>query len=287
MTYKERHKTVWCIFKRVTIREEPDNISEIIGYVKFGKSVTVDMAVMPVKGRMYVSFADYNNDNQKTTLKHGWVPVKAFVEQEVEDYARLNFDNLTGKKLPTTWKYEGATEGYILPGERVQVLAKVGNWCLTNKGWTIFHWLTKNREIWVDSIPDLYFSVLERTVKDYKGSVMKLKAHKYENGDDFCQIVDLLEDSALWLLDPECAGLVDTKSTSERFDDINEELVIDGKWLKNNLRMRDEIREQQCEEKKNREKARKQKNQERYRAKKRMLAYLSATPVSRSDNTEM
>ena len=288
---KELTKTIWCIVKSVNVRETPDKDSGIIGYVRFGRSATTPVDGEVVNGMIQIKFIDYYNDNKKAPPKVGWATPKAFTDTVVESYAGLFFDNLTGCRLPVSMRYKGVATGCIMPGERVSMRARCGDWGLTNRGWTRFEWLTKDRSVFIDAVPDLYFSVLERAVKDYKVSVMKLKIHKYDNGEEFCQIVDMLEDSALWLLDPECGGMVDTVPSKERFNDINEELAIDNKWIKNKLRMRKEIRDKMCIEKEEKrlEKRRQQKRDYQKRkimAKQRMIAYLLATPDNKSDSTE-
>ena len=252
-------RSLWCIVKSVAVREEPNANSPEVGRIEFGKQVIVEDELTGIaNGRIMVcSYDSYEKDNKKKIYIKGWVLRSAFTEQKVEEYAKLHFDNLTGKRLPVKDSYRGKQVGWILPGEQVSVIAKVGNLCLTSKGWTGFHWLTKNREIFDQAgIGVLLYGVLEWAAKDYRSIVRNIKMYKYNNREEFCDMMKELENIILWFISDEYSMMFDPIPGRERLDDMNEELGIDKKWLKEKFRIRDAVVDK-IEEKKRKKRVRK------------------------------
>ena len=281
-----KYKNIWCVVKSVSVREMPKSDSKELGRIKFGKqAVTAIDGIGEVNGRIKVTFRDSTNDNKKKPTITGWALTKAFTEDHFEDYAKLYFDNKTGRKLPVADRYRGKAVGCILPGEQVAMIARFGEWCLTSRGWTKFKWLTKNRDIFdSDGLIYVFYGVLEQAVKDYKGSVQRIKQHKFSDPDEFCQLVEQIEGIRKWFTSNMYKMIFDSVPGKERLQDIDNEILVDAKWLNNQHRMKEEIRGKQClekEEKKQEKHRRYRKKKQKIMAKERMLLYLSATPDSK------
>ena len=237
-------RPLWCIAKSAAIREEPCSDSTELGRVKFGRQVSVNIEKYEViNGRIKCTYRDSQFNGRKPTIT-GWVLLKALTNKRIEDYSCLYFNNLTGKRLPVMNRMSGEVTGHILPGEQVVVAAKVGDMCVTNKGWTRFEWLTKDREIFDhEGISVLLYGVLEWAVKDYKSILRQIKMYKYKDRTEFIELMDELENIILWFISDEYAMMFDSVPGRERLDDMNAKIGVDKKWLKDKFRIRDSITE--------------------------------------------
>ena len=237
-------RPLWCIAKNAAIREEPFSDSPELGRVKFGRQVSVNIENYEViNGRIKCTYRDSQFNGRKPTIT-GWVLLKALTNKRIEDYSCLYFNNLTGKRLPVMNRMSGEVTGHILPGEQVVVAAKVGDLCVTNKEWTRFEWLTKDREIFDhEGISFLLYGVLEWAVKDYKSILRQIKMYKYKDRTEFIELMDELENIILWFISDEYAMMFDSVPGRERLDDMNAEIGVDKKWLKDKFRIRDSITE--------------------------------------------
>ena len=237
-------RPLWCIAKSAAIREEPCSDSPELGRVKFGRQVSVNIEKYEViNGRIKCTYRDSQFNGRKPTIT-GWVLLKALTNKRIEDYSCLYFNNLTGKRLPVMNRMSGEVTGHIMPGEQVVVAAKVGDMCVTNKGWTRFEWLTKDREIFDhEGISVLLYGVLEWAVKDYKSILRQIKMYKYKDRTEFIELMDELENIILWFISDEYAMMFDSVPGRERLDDMNAEIGVDKKWLKDKFRIRDSITE--------------------------------------------
>lgn len=237
-------RPLWCIAKSASIREEPYSDSPELGRVKFGRQVSVSIENYEViNGRIKCTYRDSQFNGRKPTIT-GWVLLKALTNKRIDDYSCLYFNNLTGKRLPVMNRMSGEVTGHILPGEQVVVAAKVGDMCVTNKGWTRFEWLTKDREIFDhEGISVLLYGVLEWAVKDYKSILRQIKMYKYKDRTEFIELMDELENIILWFISDEYAMMFDSVPGRERLDDMNDEIGVDKKWLKDKFRIRDAITE--------------------------------------------
>lgn len=237
-------RPLWCIAKSAAIREEPCSDSPELGRVKFGRQVSVNIEKYEViNGRIKCTYRDSQFNGRKPTIT-GWVLLKALTNKRIEDYSCLYFNNLTGKRLPVMNRMSGEVTGHILPGEQVVVAAKVGDMCVTNKGWTRFEWLTKDREIFDhEGISILLYGVLEWAVKDYKSILRQIKMYKYKDRTEFIELMDELENIILLFISDEYAMMFDSVPGRERLDDMNAEIGVDKKWLKDKFRIRDSITE--------------------------------------------
>ena len=237
-------RPLWCIAKSAAIREEPCSDSPELGRVKFGRQVSVNIEKYEViNGRIKCTYRDSQFNGRKPTIT-GWVLLKALTNKRIEDYSCLYFNNLTGKRLPVMNRMSGEVTGHIMPGEQVVVAAKVGDMCATNKGWTRFEWLTKDCEIFDhEGISVLLYGVLEWAVKDYKSILRQIKMYKYKDRTEFIELMDELENIILWFISDEYAMMFDSVPGRERLDDMNAEIGVDKKWLKDKFRIRDSITE--------------------------------------------
>lgn len=241
---KKKTRPLWCITKSVSIRKNPfpEDDNPVIGRVVFGKQVTAyGENLEVVNGRVKITLRDAANIEKKKPSVTGWALLRGFTSERVEDFAGLYHRNLTGKKIPSARNYRGTADRFISPGERVAVYAKVGEWALTSKGWTKHKWLTKDRDIDLESIPELYYAVLEQAVHDYKNCVTRIKKHKHHGPEEFCSLVWEINDITKFFVSPEYGLLNDSVPGQERLADLNEELMVDEKWLNDKRRMAREL----------------------------------------------
>lgn len=237
----ERSKRIWCIVKRVPVREHPDKDSKEIGSIEFGNVVNTPVKPETVNGRIKVFYRINSKDGKKQTVT-GWASLKAFTGVPVEDYSHLYYVNKTGKRVPVAMKYKGEVAGYVAPEEIVSMTARVGDWCLTNKGWSKWKWFTKHRDI-IDQtrINTLCYAVIARASDDYRSCVKKLKKRKYKNGEEFCNLVWQMDDITKWFKSKEYAVMFDIVPGQKCLDILHSELMIDDKWLDERHRVLDSI----------------------------------------------
>lgn len=240
---KEKTIRLWCIAGKAVVRKDPDPDSEQIGTVLFGKSVKLNENSRAVNGRIEIQYQVGKEDKKQETIT-GWVNPAAFTRTEVEDYAKLYFQNKTGKRVPVAKRFHGNAEGFVNPNETVEMIAKVGAWCLTSRGWSKFKWFTKVRDIIdAEEMTTLIYGILARAVEDYRITVRRLKQHKHKGVDDFRQLMWQLDDLTEWFQSAEYNIMFDSVPGRERLNDLNEELMVDEKWLKEKHRVLEAIKD--------------------------------------------
>lgn len=219
--YEQRH--VWVIARRATVREKPEEDSPIVTQHRFGQPLSIG-SVNLKNGRMHVLW-----NNRKDS---GWIPARAVTRHQVEKFFWLEFRNKMGKRIPYSDRYHGKVTGFIGPNEHVEMIAKVGEWCLTNRGWSKFAWFEKCRDIFDErGINLVYISVMEQVAKEYKNNVNKiLKRSEYLTDDGYIMAMAKIINIAEWFLNNEY-GVAGEK----RLDYLNEAIGIDRKWLKEKI----------------------------------------------------
>ena len=227
-----KERFMYCVVKKAYMFETPEKGSKVVGEIEFGKRVSVSMKKEIVNGRIRATYREI--DSRKTKLSYsGWVAVRALTKTRIEDYANLYFSNRTGKRVPVTYRFHGKTDSYIEPGDYVTMIAKVGDWCLTSKGWTMFNWLTKERDI-VDAshLQLLLYGILARAAEDYRLIVKKIQQGKYADIDEFCSLVWRFDELCKWFRSQQYAEMFDPVSGKSRLAYLNSELGIDKAWIR-------------------------------------------------------
>jgi hypothetical protein len=234
------------VVKRAVIRKTPDSDSEVVGEIPFGKFVYITKDdCMIVNGKINVHFIRGKKKNTKTNnYVYGWMNIKAITNHIVKDYAGLFFTNNTGKNVPVADKYQGEAKRYILPGDKIAMVAKVGDWCLTSKGWSKFEWFTKCRDIFDNvALITLSYEIMKYAVTDYKTLVCKIKIGKYSDAKDYYEKVTEIERIVKFFRSTYYNVMFDAVPGEERLNDLNEELGIDQKWIDEKFRIKKEIKE--------------------------------------------
>lgn len=220
----------YVIVKSAIIRKKPDHNSNALYTVTFGKSVNL-LPVNPVGNWLLVEVKE-NNGKHKIIHK-GWILRRALIKTPVEDYARLRFINCTGKTVPISMRYNDPNVyKYLKIGEAVSMIARVGDWCLTDKGWTRFHWFQKDTDVFDQHAIDyLFYSVLEQAVKDYRRAISKLKQRNLDD-EGFIRAIIMIDDVTSWFKSEEYKLFYDAVPGEERLRDLNQDIGIDSAWLK-------------------------------------------------------
>lgn len=224
----------YIIVKSAVIRQKPDNESDEVCTVSFGQSVNL-LPVSPKGSWLLVEYKK-NDGKHRKTFK-GWILRKALIKTKIEDYARLTFRICTGRRVPISMRYnDPAVYKYLKINEEVEMIARVGEWCLTNKGWTRFIWFEKETDVFdQEAIDYLFYSVLEQAVKDYRTAVNKLK-QRFLDDESFIRAVLMIDDVTSWFLSDEYNLFFDGVPGKERLNDLNIDIGIDSAWLKDKHR---------------------------------------------------
>lgn len=254
-----KRRRMWCVTKKVYLKDSPELESETVSEIVFGQGVYGIRIKHPVNGKIEIEY----QMNGKTIK--GWGALQGFSTNQVENYAGLFFTNGAGKRIPTAKFMFGKVEDYILPGERVTMLAKVGDWCLTNRGWSKFKWFTKERDVYDPlALEDLLYAVLAIAVKDYKTAVKRILEGRYEGEAGFIEQVDRMDEAGAWFHSDDYAKMFDPIPGKERFNSMNKSLGVDNDWIKKQLNKRDKLlskrtRKEWRKKKRNRDTARRYK----------------------------
>lgn len=237
-------KVMYCVVKRATIRKSFENDSEVVGEITFGKQVFVKRnEIIIVNGKIFIYFYTGANGGFSSEYNHGWVNFRAVTFETLKDYAGLFFTNETGKRIPVADRYQGDVKRYIMPGEQISMIAKVGDWCLTSKGWSKFEWFTKCRDILnSEALTTLCYEILKCAVDDYRTYVTKIKRGKYRDSKDFCEKVTEIEKIEKFFKSNYYKVMFDAIPGEERLKDLNEELLIDQKWIDEKKRIKEQIK---------------------------------------------
>lgn len=218
--YEKRR--AWCVALKANVYDKPGG--KVIETVKLGKAMRI-VSHEYVEDMLHISWHNNKVD--------GWIHRNALTVCPVENYARLEFVNATGKRVPCTKRMRGSKViGFILPGEHVEVIVKAGNWCLTDHGWTLFKWLTKVKHIETRAIGVVMYEVLRQAAKDYGVYVRRLKRSQYLTDEGILDTLNHMEAVMEWFLSDEFTASYDGMKGAESLDNLNAELEIDRAWLK-------------------------------------------------------
>jgi hypothetical protein len=224
--------TMWCICKEAAVYDYDMNQTDSICFGKQTWRLGIKDGMVQIL---------YTNNQGKGKLQ-GWVNAKALSSIKPVNYAMLRYQNSTGKRIPVARRYKGKAEGWILPGEEVAVRAVVGEWCITNKGWTLFKWLKKCRgDFFDDNAQDVLMAVLLQAVKDYQMAVNRLKMGKCCCVEDYCKTFGTIDEITRWFNGHQY-GLYYNDDGKEKLQWLNENLGVDKKWFKDKRRVYEEIK---------------------------------------------
>lgn len=240
----------YVVSKYAIMRQKPEKGSPILAKVPFGTCVR--SFARKLEGNVRVSYRECHRAGSFYT---GYVSAKALSPHPVEDYGNLYYYNTTDIDLPCVHKYKSEKIiGYIKPGEHVTVRAKVGDWCVTSKGWTMFAGLSKDREIFdMAGINNLLYAILCQAAHDYCKYIKWLKTRRYKTLDEYCDICNELEKVIIWFKGRKRVMKSDYVTVRERMDDLNEKMGVDQKWIKRKLKARDYLYDGDfCKKKKDR-----------------------------------
>ena len=221
----------YVIVKRVTLRAKADHKSPEVCSIPFGRSVNILPNFQSKNGWVCVEYK--TNTGKSGVTRVGWILKRAIIKHKVEDYVRLRFINRTGKVVPVTLCYgDTAPYQYLRVGEAVEMIARCGEWCLTNRGWTLYKWFEKDKDVFDQHAIDyLFYSVLELAAKDYRRAVNRLK-QKNLDSESIIRSVIMIDDVASWFKSDDYKTYFDGVPGSQRLTEINSVLGITNKWLK-------------------------------------------------------
>ena len=233
---------VWVKCKRTPLYDSNGEDRKLIRYAPFGERFEVLKKDMKQDGGL-VRGLKRSWDGSKKVASFFWIPLRAVTTKRVENYARLYYLNLNRNGIPVSAKYQSRKViGRIAPGERISVIARVGDWCLTAKGWTLFKWLTKERDVFDSkALRDVYGAALSQAAKDYCRCIRHLRRLKKGDEDRFHDLMYQLDTLVGWFLSDDYLAVFDTVPGNERLDKMNEQLGVDKDWLRELCRIYEEM----------------------------------------------
>jgi len=249
-----RDRLLYVVAKSVTMTDTPYEDRKEIRKVPFGTTLTkLNRTSEVINGKIKVSLMLREGHGCKASKKYinGWVPLFGVTGDKIEDYAGLLYYNCMNRPIPTMNLYKGSKQiGRIMPGECVEVRAKVGHWGLTEKGWTIGRWLRRYRDIFDDkSAHTVMLGVMAWAVTDYKKYVRILINRKYvERGNvrktrqNFLNIMDEIDVIRNWMNHGSYLTFFDNVAGDDRLKDFDKELGVDAGWWKEQERIRKQIK---------------------------------------------
>lgn len=226
-----------CV-KSAVIKDKPDG--NPMYTAKFGTRVSRDFNHEITDGRVYVKFYKRRRANYAC---YGWIPYKALTSDQIVNHAKLFYRNRMNRPVPVTDKRFGENViGTVQPGARVKMIASVGPWCITDRGWSKFEWFEKDKTIDCqdDQIEKVWDAVIRQVVHDYTSSVKRIREKKYRSADDYKECVCTIMDINKWFVGKEYRFLYGD-SGKRRLENMNENLRVDEKWLKEQKRILDRI----------------------------------------------
>lgn len=222
----------WVICKSAKVFDDYGNV---IDTLPFGKQT---WKIDQKDNMIQILFA---STDKKGKLR-GWIHQRALCPVRPVDYAMLRYENKTGKRIPASSRYKGQAERWILPGEQVAIRAVVGNWCITNKGWTLFEWLRKcPGDCFDEDLHELLMAVLLQAVKDYQVAINKLRTGKCHSVDDYSRTFGRIDELTRWFTGKQYS-LYFEDDGKEKLQWLNESLGVDKKWMKDKRRVYEELR---------------------------------------------
>lgn len=251
MNNRENSRYGYIIANSVNVRDKPDPSGKLLDVLHLGDPI--QLKSKQVNGRYEIYY--------QSRTKTGWIPEKAVSFEKATDYARLAFVNRTGKKIPVASRYHGPKVRTLMPNERVEMIIRVGDWCKTSKGWSMFHWFEKDNEIYDDiGVQTVYVEAIRQLVKDYASCVKRLQRRQYLTDEGFVEEVIKLETLILCFLSEDIEQAYGHGVGERWWDWCNADLGIDRAWIKQKYYAKQAIcREQGIKEKKRIDTARRHK----------------------------
>ena len=229
-------RRMYCVAKCAQIKSRPTVNSRTITVVPFCGQVNL-LSKKPVNGMIYV-------DVVGTDHIRGWTSPRGFTKKFIRNQAGLFYCNKTGKLIPVTNAFQSRKiVGYIRPGEMVRMIADVDGWGLTEKLWTRFDLLTKDRTICDETAMDaLVYSVVALAGKDFRSCVRRLRDGKCTCDLDFMITMERLIEVSEWLLSDEYKKVyAPPLRTSDPLGTLMAEEGVSKEWFKEQLKHYDEL----------------------------------------------
>ena len=233
MQNENRVVNVYCIVKSTVIRKRDGSI---ICSIPFGNPFKI---LARVENGLY--YGEAYKSNERGNVKYrGYVDSRAFSRYKVIDMAYLHYRNRTNQRIPTTMRYRGKADGWIEPGEEIHVLAKVGDWMLTGKGWTKADWLEKVRIICdTECMKNLVYAVITQTVKDYTAIIRGLQSGIRHYSKEIPDSIAEMRLIRQWFMEGNYLKIIDDQySGEERLQMIDKDLGVTDEWIRQMLSKR-------------------------------------------------
>ena len=249
-----KDRLLYVVARSVTMTDTPYEDRKELKKIPFGTTLTkLNRACEVINGKIKVSLMVREGHGMKASKRYitGWVPLIGVTADKIEDYAKLLYYNCMDKPIPTMSMYKGKKQiGRIMPGECVEVIAKVGHWGLTEKGWTIGKWLRRYRDIFDDKAAHtVMLGVLAWAATDYKKFVRMIRDKRYivvgnvkKTRANFMGIMSEIDVIKDWFENGNYAIFFDTASGNDRLNDFDNELGVNADWWKEQERIRKEIK---------------------------------------------
>ena len=214
----------WIVVKSVKVRNKDGEVTDILSFKK-------PCWEMDRKGKHTV--IEFVGEDKR---KHvGLVPSIALTDKPIIDYAFLLYENKMGRMIPVSNRCHGDVDGNIDADDRVSVIAVTGDWCLTNKGWTLMKFLRKFRgEFFEENGRDLCTNIILQAVKDYQIAIKRLREGKCKSKEDF--------QSTFSTIDSVEKFFKETEVRRAKFERMMKNLGVDEAWMKEKRRIYDSIK---------------------------------------------
>lgn len=224
---------VYCVVKSALLRKKN---GEVICSIPFSNQFRVFSQTSD--GRLYGEA--YKPGCGGSAKYRGYVKASGFTKHKVIDMSHLYYRNRTGKRVPTAMRFGGKQTGWIERGERVNVIARTGDWMLTGRGWTRAEWLQKERDIGdYESMKTLVYAIISITVSDYKKIVRGMKAGKRYISKECRDAAREFRFIRKWFHDGEYLKIFEDNMTGdERLEILDKELGVTEEWMKQTLSRR-------------------------------------------------
>ena len=245
MNVKKSHNTAWVVVKSVKVRDSMEKDSPLVAILSFMQQVNVVERTHQGKVRI-ICYRYGRAEKGEAKYYTGYIPESAITYTEIIDYASLFYINRTGRPVPVSTGYCKANViGYVKPGEVVKMIARCGDWCLTNKGWTKYRWFRKRIGDFSDSeISALANNIILQAVKDYELAIKKLRGG-FQTRDEFMDSIGRVDEVTSWFCSPKSDYCLffETGTGQEKLDALNKHLRVEKKWLDEKHRVMKEIQE--------------------------------------------
>jgi hypothetical protein len=228
--------------KSIKMRETSDPESPVIATLPFKKELRMKAGVLPEHGRVLVYYQKVTHpgkDDRVVVTITGWIPVKGITLDKPIEMARLNYWTRSDRPTQVYSRIDGKETITLKPLTPVEMIARVGDWGLSDYGWVKMADVRKDRTIYsAANAKLLLYSYVKQAVLDYTNAVTRMKRHKCSGAEDFKACYDRVMEVRQWFASVRVKG-VPGKEVLEGIDASN---GVTEKWLKDQERIYREIR---------------------------------------------